>query len=82
MTTLTMQPCLRYRAWLRCSGRVPGSAVPDNIFGAAYRRESMALYLHWLTNAYRNYKRDGTASLPYHGTPDPDFDTWLASIYL
>lgn len=82
MTTLTMQPCVRYRAWLRCSGRVSSADVPDDIFGAAYNRESSRLYSDWLANLYRNYKQDGYAFLPYHGTPDAGFDTWLASIYL
>jgi hypothetical protein len=56
--------------------------VPEDIFGAAYNRESSSLYRNWLANAYRNYKKDGFAFLPYHGTPDPDFDHWLARIYL
>jgi hypothetical protein len=81
-TTTATQPCLRYRAWLRYSGRVSSADVPTNIYGAAYIRESGRLYSEWLANAYRNYKKDGSASLPYHGTPDPDFDAWLTSIYL
>jgi hypothetical protein len=49
---------------------------------AAYNREFSTLYRNWLANAYRNYKKDGFVFLPYHGTPDPDFDRWLARIYL
>ena len=81
-SAIKMQPCIRYRAWLACSGRVPNNLVPEDIYGAAYRRESIKLYNDWLANAYRNFKRDGYAFLPYHGTPDPAFDTWLESIYL
>jgi hypothetical protein len=77
-----MQPCIRYRAWLACSGRVPNNLVPEDIYGAAYNRESSQLYKDWLAQLYRLFKRDGYAFLPYHGTPDPAFDTWLESIYL
>jgi hypothetical protein len=80
-TAVDMQPCLRYRCWLACSGRVASNKVPDDIYGAAYNRESGHHYEQWLANAYRNYHRDPNAKLPYHGTPDPAFDTWLAQIY-
>jgi len=77
-----MQPCLRYRAWIACSGRVPGDKVPNDIYGAAYNRESAEMYNRWLAQLYRVFKHDAYAFLPYHGTPDPAFDTWLESIYL
>lgn len=76
-----MITALRYRCWLAYSNRVPFNEVPNDIYGAAYLRESTTLFNDWIANAYRNFKQDPNAALPYHGHPDHEFDTWLAHIY-
>lgn len=79
---LSMRPCLRYRAWLRHSGRIPGPLNLDDPFQQAYSRESSALYNKWVASAWSNFNRREMPSPAYSGFSHPEFDRWLASIYL
>lgn len=79
---MTIQPCIRYRAWLACSGRIQAPEFPSNPFEAAYRCESTRLYTQWVQSMWCNYNRKLMPPLAYHGFTDPAFDQWLASIYL
>jgi hypothetical protein len=79
---MTMQPCIRYRAWLACSGRIPCPEHPANPYEWAYVRESISLYKHWVQQMWSNYNQKLMPPIAYHGFTDPAFDHWLALIYL
>lgn len=83
MTTSTdIRPCTRYRAFLACTARIPCPDRPSNPFEWAYVRENIALYEHWVHNAWSNYNRQHMPAPTYHGFTHPEFDAWLQSIYL
>lgn len=81
-TTPDMRPCVRYRAWLSCSGRLPGPENPSNPYEWAYVRESIRLYDEWVASAWSNYNGRLMPPPAFSGFTDPDFDAWLAQIYL
>jgi hypothetical protein len=77
-----MTPCIRYRAWLACSGRIPCPEHPANPYEAAYVRESIALYKAWVHQLWSTYNRKPMPEPGYSGFTHPDFDAWLQRIYL
>ncbi len=79
---VAMQPCTRYRAWLACSGRIPAPEFPANPYEQAYRREELQLYPKWVHSMWSNYNHKPMPKPNFSGFTDPDFDTWLESIYL
>ena len=77
-----MTPCIRYRAWLACSGRTDTPTNPSNPYEWAYVRESIRLYDTWVHQMWCNYNRKPMPELAFSGFTDPQFDSWLQSIYL
>ncbi|MFN7322906.1 MAG: hypothetical protein ACK5SP_01410 [bacterium] len=80
---MTLTPCIRYRAWLACSGRIPtADAPPATPFEAAYYRESSRLYAQWVHQMWCNYNRKPMPEPAFSGFSDQQFDQWLQRIYL
>jgi hypothetical protein len=79
---MTMTPCIRYRAWLACSCRIPCPEHPSNPYEWAYVRESIRLYDKWVHQMWSNYNRKPMPQPGYSGFTDPQFDQWLQRIYL
>jgi hypothetical protein len=77
-----MTPCIRYRAWLACSGRIDGPEHPANPYEWAYVRESTRLYSEWVQRAWCNYNRQPMPEPSFSGFTHPAFDAWLQRIYL
>ena len=82
MTSHDMTPCIRYRAWLACSGRLQGPEFPSNPYEWAYVRESIDLYAKWVHRMWSTYNRKPMPAPYYTGFSDSDFDAWLQTIYL
>lgn len=79
---LSMRPCTRYRAWIACSGRIPGPHDLSDPYQLAYMHESIRLYEAWVANAWSNYNRKRMPAPGWSGFTDPAFDSWLQRIYL
>lgn len=77
-----MTPCVRYRAWLACSGRITGPEFPSNPYEWAYLRESIRLYSKWVHQMWSNYNRKPMPEPAFSGFTDQAFDSWLQRIYL
>jgi hypothetical protein len=77
-----LKPCIRYRAWLANTGRIPAPEFPANPYEEAYRREGLALYPKWVHRMWCNYNRKPMPEPGFSGFSDPDFDAWLQRIYL
>lgn len=80
--TYDMTPCVRYRAWLACSGRIEAPANPTNPYEWAYVRESIRLYDEWVYRAWCNFNRKLMPQPSFTGFTHSDFDGWLQRIYL
>ena len=77
-----MTPCIRYRAWLACSGRIPCPEHPSNPYEWAYVRESITLYKQWVHRLWSTYNRQPMPEPGFTGFTNPEFDAWLQRIYL
>jgi hypothetical protein len=77
-----MTPCIRYRAWLACTGRIPSPEHPANPYEWAYLREELRLYPKWVHSMWSNCNRQRMPEPGFSGFSDPDFDAWLQRIYL
>lgn len=82
MTSHDMRPCIRHRAFLACTGRVPTPQFPSNPYEQAYARENTALYEKWVANAWSDFNQKLMPAPTYHGFTHPEFDHWLQRIYL
>jgi len=80
--TYDMTPCIRYRAWLACSGRIDGPQFPSNPYEWAYVRESIALYQDWVHRLWSTYNCKPMPEPSFSGFDDAEFDAWLQRIYL
>ena len=77
-----MTPCIRYRAWLANTGRIPAPEHPANPYEWAYLREDLRLYPEWVHRMWCNFNGQPMPENAFSGFKHPAFDAWLQRLYL